>query len=219
MHRREGRLLRRRRPGLLYEPLRHRHRLHGLRPALTSIPTRVYSVTSPGPITIEIGWFSTRLLPRQTDHPSVRASQGAALIDDVDVHPGTGRIKLALTRRLLALRNEFPDLFTHGAYRPLDVTGVDRDHTRGSVLEQAVREASGGGAHIKADFAGNVDPPIFESAFQLQTAAADIFQIFAKQPDCCFRSHLRAGFLKLLIVDQHLAGENERLRTLPLKVS
>ena len=39
-----------------------------------------------------------------------------------------GRIKLALTRRLLALRNEFPDLFTHGAYRPLEVTGADRDH-------------------------------------------------------------------------------------------
>jgi hypothetical protein len=45
---------------------------------------------------IEIGWFSTRLLPSQTEHPSVRASAGAALIDDVHVNPGTGRIKLAL---------------------------------------------------------------------------------------------------------------------------
>jgi hypothetical protein len=45
---------------------------------------------------IEIGWFTTRLLPRQTEHPSVLASEGAALIDDVHVNPGTGRIKLAL---------------------------------------------------------------------------------------------------------------------------
>jgi hypothetical protein len=45
---------------------------------------------------IEIGWFTTRLLPRQTHHPSVLASEGAALIEDVHVNPGTGRIKLAL---------------------------------------------------------------------------------------------------------------------------
>jgi hypothetical protein len=52
---------------------------------------------------IEIGWFTTRLLPRQTDHPSVQASTGAALIDEVDVHPRTGRIKLALGPRIPAL--------------------------------------------------------------------------------------------------------------------
>jgi hypothetical protein len=45
---------------------------------------------------IELGWFSTRLLPRQTEHPSVLAHEGAALIDDVHVNPATGRIKLAL---------------------------------------------------------------------------------------------------------------------------
>jgi hypothetical protein len=52
---------------------------------------------------IEIGWFTTRLLPRQTDHPSVLASTGAALIDEVDVHPRTGRIKLALSPHVLGL--------------------------------------------------------------------------------------------------------------------
>ncbi len=37
-----------------------------------------------------------------------------------------GRIKLALTRTLLALRSELGDLFTNGAYRPLEVVGPDR---------------------------------------------------------------------------------------------
>ena len=38
-----------------------------------------------------------------------------------------GRIKLALTRRLLAIRRQFASLFTSGEYRPLDVKGRDRD--------------------------------------------------------------------------------------------
>jgi (1->4)-alpha-D-glucan 1-alpha-D-glucosylmutase len=38
-----------------------------------------------------------------------------------------GRIKLALTRRLLALRNTFADAFTHGSYRPLAVSGPHSD--------------------------------------------------------------------------------------------
>jgi (1->4)-alpha-D-glucan 1-alpha-D-glucosylmutase len=38
-----------------------------------------------------------------------------------------GRIKLALTHRLLALRGEFPEVFANGAYLPLSVTGPHRD--------------------------------------------------------------------------------------------
>jgi (1->4)-alpha-D-glucan 1-alpha-D-glucosylmutase len=39
-----------------------------------------------------------------------------------------GRIKLALTRSLLALRNRHTSLFSEGAYRPVEVRGRDRDH-------------------------------------------------------------------------------------------
>jgi (1->4)-alpha-D-glucan 1-alpha-D-glucosylmutase len=39
----------------------------------------------------------------------------------------SGRIKLALTRRLLAIRNRFGAAFTNGDYRPLEVTGPHRD--------------------------------------------------------------------------------------------
>jgi (1->4)-alpha-D-glucan 1-alpha-D-glucosylmutase len=39
-----------------------------------------------------------------------------------------GRIKLALMRRLLALRRAHADLFDHGSYQELTVTGPDREH-------------------------------------------------------------------------------------------
>ena len=38
-----------------------------------------------------------------------------------------GRIKFALMRWLLALRNTHAELFTHGAYRPVEVSGPDAD--------------------------------------------------------------------------------------------
>ncbi len=39
-----------------------------------------------------------------------------------------GRLKLAWTAHLLKLRTELADVFTHGDYRPLDVSGPHRDH-------------------------------------------------------------------------------------------
>jgi (1->4)-alpha-D-glucan 1-alpha-D-glucosylmutase len=39
-----------------------------------------------------------------------------------------GHLKLAWTRHLLKLRNELADVFTHGDYLPLEVTGPHRDH-------------------------------------------------------------------------------------------
>ncbi|SDT47138.1 malto-oligosyltrehalose synthase [Bradyrhizobium canariense] len=40
----------------------------------------------------------------------------------------SGHLKLAWTRHLLKLRNELAELFTHGDYQPLEVTGAHRDH-------------------------------------------------------------------------------------------
>jgi (1->4)-alpha-D-glucan 1-alpha-D-glucosylmutase len=39
-----------------------------------------------------------------------------------------GEIKFAWTRHLLKLRNELADVFTHGDYQPLEVSGAHRDH-------------------------------------------------------------------------------------------
>ena len=41
---------------------------------------------------------------------------------------GDGRIKLALTRKLLALRARLPLVFQQGAYLPIEVRGTHRDH-------------------------------------------------------------------------------------------
>jgi len=39
-----------------------------------------------------------------------------------------GHIKLAWTRHLLKLRGELAEVFAHGDYEPLEVTGLHRDH-------------------------------------------------------------------------------------------
>ncbi|HXH46090.1 MAG TPA: malto-oligosyltrehalose synthase [Bradyrhizobium sp.] len=39
-----------------------------------------------------------------------------------------GRLKLAWTRHLLALRNRLPDIFVRGGYQPLEVRGAHADH-------------------------------------------------------------------------------------------
>jgi (1->4)-alpha-D-glucan 1-alpha-D-glucosylmutase len=43
-------------------------------------------------------------------------------------HWPDGHIKLAWTRHLLKLRTEMPDVFAHGDYQPIEVTGPHRDH-------------------------------------------------------------------------------------------
>jgi len=55
----------------------------------------------------------------------------------------------------------------------------------------------------------DIDAPILESMLQLETAAADIFQVVAEQSDGRVRYNLRAGFIHLLLVDQHFSRENE----------
>jgi (1->4)-alpha-D-glucan 1-alpha-D-glucosylmutase len=43
-------------------------------------------------------------------------------------HWPDGHVKLAWTRHLLELRSELADVFAHGDYQPLEVTGSHRDH-------------------------------------------------------------------------------------------
>ncbi len=47
---------------------------------------------------------------------------------DLSAHWTDGRIKLALTRKLLALRGEYADLFRGGYYEPIEVSGPGREH-------------------------------------------------------------------------------------------
>src|SRR5712671_4484730 len=93
----------------------------------------------------------------------------------------------------------------------LAVTGIDRDHTRGAVLQETVRESSGGSADIEAYLSVNIDFPVFEGAFKFESTAADIFQVFAEQPDCRVDCNLRPSLVEFLLVDQDLARENQGL--------
>jgi maltooligosyltrehalose synthase len=47
---------------------------------------------------------------------------------DLSVQWPDGRIKFALTRRLLEIRNSYADLFRDGRYDPVPVEGEDAEH-------------------------------------------------------------------------------------------
>jgi (1->4)-alpha-D-glucan 1-alpha-D-glucosylmutase len=61
----------------------------------------------------------------------------AQMLEKAECHfvPSTewrsGRIKLALVKRLLKTRTEYPILFADGRYEPIDISGVHRDHVIG----------------------------------------------------------------------------------------
>ena len=48
--------------------------------------------------------------------------------DGLAQHWPDGHLKLAWTRHLLKLRTELADVFAHGDYQPLEVSGPHRDH-------------------------------------------------------------------------------------------
>jgi len=80
-----------------------------------------------------------------------------------------GRIKFALTHRLMMLRTHTPEPFLRGGYQPVDVTGPDRDHVlaflrsarRQQVLVVVPRHFSGvtgNGAHWpRIDWQAQID--------------------------------------------------------------
>ncbi|HEY4403513.1 MAG TPA: hypothetical protein VGN55_02580 [Xanthobacteraceae bacterium] len=89
-----------------------------------------------------------------------------------------GRIKLALTARLLALRREVPQVFTQGDYRPLRVQGPDsaeivafaRCHGSDAILIVAARlfnRASQGGRRWPRDWNATVSVDGFSALQQL----------------------------------------------------
>jgi (1->4)-alpha-D-glucan 1-alpha-D-glucosylmutase len=57
------------------------------------------------------------------------APRTAGLVADLLDCWTDGRIKLYVTRQALEQRRKYPDVFTTGAYRPLESVGTKRDHT------------------------------------------------------------------------------------------
>jgi (1->4)-alpha-D-glucan 1-alpha-D-glucosylmutase len=81
-------------------------------------------------------FWDTSLVDPDNRRPVDFKARAAALADisrelkwsELIADAADGRIKLAWTRHLLALRNAHPGVFENGGYLPLDVTGPHRDH-------------------------------------------------------------------------------------------
>jgi hypothetical protein len=96
----------------------------------------------------------------------------------------------------------------------LAVAGVDGEDAGRAVLEHAVAEAAGGGADVAAEAVGEVDVPVGEGGFELESAAADVAEIAAEEADRGVVGDGMARFVELLLVDEDAAGEDEGLGAL-----
>jgi (1->4)-alpha-D-glucan 1-alpha-D-glucosylmutase len=101
----------------------------------------------------------------------------------------SGRLKLAWTRHLLKLRTKMADVFTHGDYQPLPVTGPHREHViafarrRGrnavlvAVAKSFARFTDGGRSWPRADaFEGDVDISGFSKGDGAALALSELFR-------------------------------------------
>ncbi len=90
----------------------------------------------------------------------------------------------------------------------IDVHGVD---TRGALLEQAISEAAGGGAHIETNSSQRADAKIFQCALQLKTTPAGIFlQAAADFEESVWCDRL-AGLFSAIGAHRDLAREDHGL--------
>src|ERR1035438_2046729 len=94
----------------------------------------------------------------------------------------------------------------------LAITGVDRNHLRGAMLQHAVAESAGGGADVKTHLTVEIDPPVLQSFLKFEAAPADVTQIVAEQAKRRGGVDGSPGFVNLLLVDQSFAGEIARWR-------
>ena len=103
--------------------------------ALNSLSQLVLKATMPGVPDFYQGseLWDLSLVDPDNRRPVDFGARRAALAANVDWSDLTrrwtdGHLKLALTHRLLRLRNERADLFRDGAYEAVEVAGPDRDH-------------------------------------------------------------------------------------------
>jgi (1->4)-alpha-D-glucan 1-alpha-D-glucosylmutase len=119
------------------EPLEKLARRLALLGALNSLSQITLKATMPGVPDFYQGteFWDLSLVDPDNRRPvdfAVRAKALAAVEtpdwDDLVQNWPEGHLKLAWTRHLLKLRSELADVFTHGDYQPLEVTGPRRDH-------------------------------------------------------------------------------------------
>jgi RNA polymerase sigma-70 factor, ECF subfamily len=100
------------------------------------------------------------------------------------------------------------------AFGDLAIAGIDGEHAGGSVLQHAVGEAAGGGSYVEAETAGEVDLPVTQCGFELESAAADIAEIVAEHAKCGGVRNGVAGLFDLLFIDEDTSSDDERLGAL-----
>jgi (1->4)-alpha-D-glucan 1-alpha-D-glucosylmutase len=130
-------MLDRNRAGTFLESFENFARRMALLGALGSLTQLVLKATMPGVPDFYQGtetWDLSLVDPDNRRPVDFAARQTAldasATLDwnELAAHWTDGRIKLALTHRLLMLRNQRPAMFADGAYEPVEVTGPDREH-------------------------------------------------------------------------------------------
>ena len=108
--------------------------------AWNALSRLVVHLTSPGTPDVYQGdeFWNYRLVDpdnrRQVDYEARAAAVGAiaemekAMTSSATIDPHDNRVKLFVTARVLELRRRQPELFAHGAYRPLAVSGRRQGH-------------------------------------------------------------------------------------------
>ena len=92
----------------------------------------------------------------------------------------------------------------------LGCADVDTMNFGRAVLQEAVCEATGGGADIDADQAGRIDCEVVQGFFEFEAATADVAELL-EDFDGRFGWDLGTGFVDLLTVYEDLSGEDEGL--------
>jgi (1->4)-alpha-D-glucan 1-alpha-D-glucosylmutase len=118
-----------------FEPLAQRIAELG---AINSLSQVVLKLTTPGVPDIYQGqeWWDFSLVDPDNRRPVdyekrrtlLRETVGAVSCTELLENWRDGRIKLLITRKLLQLRHEYPDLFVHGSYEPLQAEGAFAEH-------------------------------------------------------------------------------------------
>jgi (1->4)-alpha-D-glucan 1-alpha-D-glucosylmutase len=144
--------------------------------AIGSLTQLTLKATMPGVPDFYQGteFWDLSLVDPDNRRPVDFAERQNALTDDPDwrdlaEHWPDGRIKLALTRKLLRLRQQYPALFEQGRYEPVGAKGPDADgiaafmrtHRTGRLLVVAARRFglhTGNGKHwLRGDWNAQLD--------------------------------------------------------------
>jgi len=93
----------------------------------------------------------------------------------------------------------------------LAVAGVNSQNRVCAGLEHAVGESTCGGSDVDAGEISEVDGPVGEGALELESAAADIFEIGAEEANGGVGGDGGTWFVNALLVDENTACEDESL--------